>query len=74
MSQAAEIERRHPTPVRFTAREAARLVARATAVDAVGLEERAAKFRADCEKSFHYDIGYYFKMVDKELARPPIGR
>src|SRR5881296_3493275 len=42
MSQAAEIERRHPTPVRFTAKEAARLVARATAVDAVGLEERAA--------------------------------
>jgi len=42
MSQAAEIERRHPTPVRFTAKEAARLVARAAAVDAVGLEERAA--------------------------------
>jgi deoxyribose-phosphate aldolase len=42
MSQAAEIERRSPTPVRFTAKEAARLVARATAVDAVGLEERAA--------------------------------
>jgi len=39
-----------------------------------GLEERAAKFRADCEKSFQYDIGYYFKMVDKELARAPIGR
>jgi len=42
MSQAAEIERRHPTPVRFTAKEAARLVSRATAVDAVALEERAA--------------------------------
>src|SRR5213592_1893173 len=42
MSQAAEIERRHPTIVRFTAKEAARLVARASAVDAVGLEERAA--------------------------------
>jgi deoxyribose-phosphate aldolase len=42
MSQAAEIERRHPTPIRFTAKDAARLVARATAVDAVGLEERAA--------------------------------
>jgi len=42
MSQAAEIERRHPTPVRFTAKEAARLVSRATVVDAVGLEERAA--------------------------------
>jgi deoxyribose-phosphate aldolase len=42
MSQAAEIERRHPNPVRFTAKEAARLVSRAAAVDAVGLEERAA--------------------------------
>ena len=42
MSQAAEIERRHPTPVRFNAKEAARLVSRAAAVDAVGLEERAA--------------------------------
>jgi deoxyribose-phosphate aldolase len=42
MSQAAEIERRHQTPVRFTAKEAARLVSRAAAVDAVGLEERAA--------------------------------
>jgi deoxyribose-phosphate aldolase len=42
MSQAAEIERRHPIPVRFTGKEAARLVARAAAVDAVGLEERAA--------------------------------
>src|SRR5438034_6261200 len=42
MSQAAEIERRHPTIVWFTAKEAARLVARATSVDAVGLEERAA--------------------------------
>src|SRR5881296_3770308 len=42
MSQAAEIERRHPTSVRFTAKEAARLVARTAAVDAVGLEERAA--------------------------------
>jgi len=42
MSQAAEIERRHPTHERFIASEAARLVARAAAVDAVGLEERAA--------------------------------
>jgi deoxyribose-phosphate aldolase len=42
MSQAAEIERRHPIPVRFTGKEAARLVTRAAAVDAVGLEERAA--------------------------------
>jgi deoxyribose-phosphate aldolase len=42
MSQAAEIERHHPTPVRFTAKEASRLVSRAPAVDAVGLEERAA--------------------------------
>ncbi len=42
MSQAADIERRHPTPVRFNAKEAARLVSRAAAVDAVGLEERAA--------------------------------
>jgi deoxyribose-phosphate aldolase len=42
MSQAAEIERRHPTPIRFTAKDAVRLVARASAVDAVGLEERAA--------------------------------
>jgi deoxyribose-phosphate aldolase len=42
MSQAADIERRHPTPVRFAAKEAARLASRAAAVDAVGLEERAA--------------------------------
>src|SRR6266511_2190380 len=42
MSQAAEVERRHPSPVRFTSKEAARLVSRAAAVDAVGLEERAA--------------------------------
>jgi deoxyribose-phosphate aldolase len=42
MSQAAEIEPRRPTPVRFSAKEATRLVARASAVDAVGLEERAA--------------------------------
>src|SRR6266498_1746603 len=42
MSQAAEIERRRRTPVRFTAEEAARLVSRAAAVDAVGLEDRAA--------------------------------
>jgi len=42
MSQAAEIERRYSTPVRFTAKEAARMVSRAAAVDAVGLEERAA--------------------------------
>ncbi len=42
MSQAAEIERRHPSPIRFTAKEASRLVSRTTAVDAVGLEERAA--------------------------------
>jgi deoxyribose-phosphate aldolase len=42
MSQAAEIESRSTGPVRFSATEAARLVARTTAVDAVGLEERAA--------------------------------
>jgi len=41
MSQAAEIERRSTAPVRFSATEAARLVSRTTAVDAVGLEERA---------------------------------
>ncbi len=42
MSQAAEIEGRRSTPVRFSSKDATRLVARATAVDAVGLEERAA--------------------------------
>ena len=41
MSQAAEIERHEPR-VRLAAKDAARLVARATTVDAVGLEERAA--------------------------------
>lgn len=42
MSQAAEIERRGPGLVRFSPSDAARLVARVTPVDAVGLEERAA--------------------------------
>jgi deoxyribose-phosphate aldolase len=42
MSQAAELERSGPSLVRYAPRDAARLVARATAVDAVGLEERAA--------------------------------
>ncbi len=42
MSQAAEIEPRRSTPVRFSAEDPTRLVARASAVDAVGLEERAA--------------------------------
>ncbi len=42
MSQAAEIERREPRAPGFTPAEAARLVTRTTAVDAVGLEERAA--------------------------------
>jgi deoxyribose-phosphate aldolase len=42
MSDAAEIESHEPTVVRSGAKEAARLVARASAVDAVGLEERAA--------------------------------
>jgi deoxyribose-phosphate aldolase len=42
MSQAAEIERREPGALGFSPAEAARLVARTTAVDAVGLEERAA--------------------------------
>jgi len=42
MSQAAEIEPRRPTAVQFSAKDATRLVARASAVDAVGLEERAA--------------------------------
>jgi deoxyribose-phosphate aldolase len=41
MTQAAEIRPRS-LPERFTPTEAARMVARATAVDAVGLEERAA--------------------------------
>ena len=41
MSQAAEIERHEPR-VRLAAKDAARLVARTTTVDAVGLEERAA--------------------------------
>ena len=41
MSQAAEIERHEPR-VRLAAKDAARLVARTTTVDAIGLEERAA--------------------------------
>jgi deoxyribose-phosphate aldolase len=42
MSQAAELDRSGPALVRYAPKDAARLVARATAVDAVGLEERAA--------------------------------
>jgi deoxyribose-phosphate aldolase len=42
MSQAAELDRTAPALARYTPKEASRLVARATAVDAVGLEERAA--------------------------------
>jgi deoxyribose-phosphate aldolase len=42
MSQAAEIEPSGTGAIRFSSRDAARLVARTTAVDAVGLEERAA--------------------------------
>jgi deoxyribose-phosphate aldolase len=42
MSKPAEIRSGGPDLARFTPREARRLVARATAVDAVGLEERAA--------------------------------
>jgi deoxyribose-phosphate aldolase len=42
MSQAAEIQRRQPGGPAFGAAEAPRLVARATRVDGVGLEERAA--------------------------------
>jgi deoxyribose-phosphate aldolase len=42
MSEAAEIERNVPGLALYTPRDASRLVARVTAVDAVGLEERAA--------------------------------
>jgi deoxyribose-phosphate aldolase len=42
MSQAAELDRNGPALVRYAPKDAARLVARASAVDAVGLEERAA--------------------------------
>jgi deoxyribose-phosphate aldolase len=42
MSQAAEIERSRPELARYTPKDAPRLVARVPAVDAVGLEERAA--------------------------------
>ena len=42
MSQAAEIERSRPGLALYSPKDAARLVARATPVDAVGLEERAA--------------------------------
>ena len=42
MSQAAEIDPRGSVLALYTAKEASRLVARVTAVDAVGLEERAA--------------------------------
>jgi deoxyribose-phosphate aldolase len=41
MARAAEIEPRRDLPERFTSGEAVRMVARAVAVDAVGLEERA---------------------------------
>jgi deoxyribose-phosphate aldolase len=41
MSQAAEIERSSPGLALYSPKDAARLVARATPVDAVGLEERA---------------------------------
>jgi len=42
MSQAAHIEPSGTGTIRFSSKDAARLVARTTAVDAVGLEERAA--------------------------------
>jgi deoxyribose-phosphate aldolase len=42
MSQAAQIERGRPGLALYTPKDAARLVSRATPVDAVGLEERAA--------------------------------
>jgi deoxyribose-phosphate aldolase len=42
MSQAAELDRSGPALARYAPKDAARLVARAAAVDAVGLEERAA--------------------------------
>jgi deoxyribose-phosphate aldolase len=42
MSKAPEIERSHPSLALYTPKDASRLVARATPVDAVGLEERAA--------------------------------
>jgi deoxyribose-phosphate aldolase len=42
MSQAAHIERPEPAALRFSAKDATRLVRRTTAVDPVGLEERAA--------------------------------
>ncbi|HET7235445.1 MAG TPA: deoxyribose-phosphate aldolase [Actinomycetota bacterium] len=42
MSQAAEIERSRPELALYTPKDAPRLVARVPAVDAVGLEERAA--------------------------------
>jgi deoxyribose-phosphate aldolase len=42
MSQAAEIDRSRAALVVYSPRDAARLVSRATPVDAVGLEERAA--------------------------------
>ena len=42
MSQAAEIERSRPGLAPYSPKDAARLVGRATPVDAVGLEERAA--------------------------------
>jgi deoxyribose-phosphate aldolase len=42
MSQAMEIDRPSGNLARFTAKDASRLVARAAAVDAVGLSERAA--------------------------------
>src|SRR5215216_6751390 len=41
MSQAAEIERSSPGLALYSPKDAARLVGRATPVDAVGLEERA---------------------------------
>lgn len=34
-----------------------------------GLEERAIKYRKECQRTFSYDIDYYFKLVDTEITR-----
>jgi hypothetical protein len=35
------------------------------------LNERATKYRSWCEKTFSYDIGYFFKQVDAQYTNSP---
>jgi len=36
-----------------------------------GLNERAARYRQQCEKTSGYDIGYYFTRIDNQLTNSP---